>query len=264
MKKTLLILSAFIAVLFSANAQSTLPQVVLCSDYDKTTGAPIDIYTSWDVKADGGGYVYVVYTQDKKIKDELSLRVEKKNYSGLYETYGTFYFGNDVKAGQTWAMYDMHFTEEGDYRLNVLGKSGAVLASTNTTIYFLPEETDIADVSDGDYVDTYYYENSFVTFGESVDDGGIVNGESSTFNLENGTRKITAKLEQDEALLLTKLYVTVYLGEEIIAEDVYDIPSTDWNYITVPITVTKPGSYYVDFYSQDDEYINTGYFDVVE
>jgi hypothetical protein len=235
---------------------------VLCGDYDKVTGAASDIYASWDIKADGGGYIYVVYAQDKKIKDELNLRVEKKNYSGLYETYGTFYFGNDVKTGQTWAMYDMHFTEEGDYRLNVLGKSGAVLASTNTTIYFLPD-TD-TDESDTSYVDTYYYENSYVVFGESVDDGGIVNGASSTFNLESGTRKITAKLEQDEALLLTKLYVTVILGEETISDDVYDIPSKDWNYVTVPITVNKPGSYYVDFYSQDDAFINSGSFEVVD
>jgi hypothetical protein len=99
---------------------------------------------------------------------------------------------------------------------------------------------------------------------KSVDDGGIMSGESTAFTLENGTRKITAKLEQDEALLLTKLYVTVILGEETISDDVYDIPSKDWNYITVPITINKPGSYIVDFYSQDDAFINSGYFDVVE
>jgi len=263
MKKTLLILSAFVAVLFSAKAQSTSPAVVLCSDYDKITGAASGIYTSWDIKADGGGYIYVVYSQDKKIKDELTLKVEKKNYSGLYDTYNTYYIGNDVKSDQTWAMYDMHFTEEGDYRLSILNKSNSTLASTNTTIYFLPE-TD-SNESDDTYIDdTYYYENSFVTFGESVDEGGVVNGETSIFNLENGTPKITAKLEQDDALLLTKLYVTVYLGEETISEDVYDIPSKDWNYITVPITVNKPGAYIVDFYSQDDVFINSGYFDVVE
>jgi hypothetical protein len=61
-------------------------------------------------------------------------------------------------------MYDMLFTEEGDYRLSVLNKSNSTLASTNTTIYFLPE-TSSSD-ADTSYVDTYYYENSFVSFGE--------------------------------------------------------------------------------------------------
>lgn len=262
MKKTILILSSFFAVLFSATAQSTSPAVVLCSDYDKTTGVASGIYASWDIKADGGGYIYVVYSQDKKIKDELTLRVEKKNYSGLYDTYNTYFVGNDVKSGQNWAMYDLHFSEEGDYRLSILNKSNITLASTNTTIYFL-KETDSND-SDIYTDDTYYYEYSTVTFGESVDDGGIMTGESTLFTLVNGTREITVLLDQDEPLLLTKLYVTVYHGEETLSDDAYDIPSKDWNYVTVPITVNKPGAYIVDFYTQDDVFINSGYFDVEE
>jgi hypothetical protein len=259
MKKILLILSACIAVLFSAKAQSTSPSVVLCTDYDKITGVSSGIYSSWDIKAVGGSYVYVVYSQDKKIKDELSLKIEKKNYSGLYDTYGTYNFGNDVKSGQTWAMYDMLFTEEGDYRLSVQNKSNNTLASTNTTIYFLPETG-----SDTSYTDTYYYEKSFVSFGEHVSDDAIMSGESTVFKLENGSRKITAMLEQDENLLLSQLYVTVFLGEETISDDVYDIPSKEWNYVTVPLTVTKPGLYYVDFYTQDNVFINSGSFEVVE
>lgn len=251
MKKLTLLLSALFAISI-AQAQS----VVLCGDYDKITGVASDVYTAWDI-ASAGSYVYTVYSQEKKIKDALTLRLEKKNYSGLYEIYGTFAFNNDVKGGQNWAMFDLLFTEEGDYRINVLGKGDAVLASTNTSIAFASEA-----VSDTGYVDTYYYENSVVTFGESVADGGIMSGESTVFSLENDSRKITAMLDQDEALLLTKLYVTVTLGEEVISDDAYDIPSKDWNYVTVPVTVTKPGSYYVDFYTQDDVFINSGSFDV--
>lgn len=253
MKKLTLLLSALFAISI-AQAQSG----VLCGDYDKITGVASDVFTAWDISSTGS-YVYTVYSQDKKIKDDLTLRLEKKNYSGLYEVYGTYAFNNDVKSGLNWAMFDLLFSEEGDYRVNVLGKGDAVLASTNASIAFAP---DAEAVSDTGYVDTYYYENSVVSFGESVDKGGIMNGESTVFSLENGSRKITAMLDQDEALLLTKLYVTVILGEETISDDAYDIPSTDWNYVTVPITVTKPGSYYVDFYTQDDVFINSGSFEV--
>lgn len=262
MKKTFSLIAALIAVTLSSFAQSTLPQVVLCGNYDKVTGVPSDIYASWDIQPVGGSYVYVIYTQDKKIKDELSLRVEKKNYSGLYDTYATYSFNNDVKAGQNWAMYDMLFTEEGDYRINVVNKSNTTLASTNTSIFFVPEEEPYS--TDDSYVDTYYYENSIITLGESVAEGGIMSGESTVFKLNNGTAKIAAMLEQDEPLLLSKVYVNVYMGEDEISAESYDIPSKDWNYINVYVTVNKPGSYYVDFYTQDDAFINTASFEVVE
>jgi hypothetical protein len=254
MKKLTLLLSALFAITI-AQAQS----VVLCTDYDKTTGAPSGIYSAWDIEA-AGSYVYTIYSQDKKIKDALTLRLEKQNESGYYYVYGTYAINNDVKSGQNWAMFDLLFTEEGEYKLNILGKSDEILASTTANIALIASAE--TDETDGEYTDTYYYENSVVTFGESVDDGGIMNGESSVFSLVNGTREITAMLDQDEALLLTKLYVTVMLGEEVISDDAYDIPSTDWNYVTVPITVNKPGSYYVDFYTQDDVFINSGPFEV--
>jgi hypothetical protein len=250
MKKLTLFLSALFTISI-AQSQS----VVLCGDYDKTTGVPSDVFEAWDIDA-AGSYVYTVYSEEKKIKDALSLRLEKKNDSGLYEVYGTFAFNNDVKSGLNWAMFDLLFTEDGEYRVNVLGKGDVVLAATNTSIAFAPDA-----VSDTSYVDTYYYENSVVTFGESVDKEILI-GESTVFTLENDTRKISAKLEQDEALLLTKLYVTVILGEETISDNAYDIPSKDWNYVTVPVTVNKPGSYYVDFYTQDDVFINSGSFEV--
>ena len=149
------------------------------------------------------------------------------------------------------------FTEEGKYRVNILGKGDAVLASTNTSIA-LAESDALTDSSE---INTFYYENAVVTFGESVEKEILI-GESTVFSLENGTRKISAKLEQDEDLLLTKLYVTVTLGEEVISDDAYDIPSKDWNYVTVPITIDKAGSYYVEFYTQDDVFMNSGSFEV--
>ncbi len=250
MKKLTLLLFALFAISI-AQAQS----VVLCGDYDKITGIASEVFEAWEIDATGSN-VYTVYSQEKKIKDALTLRLEKQNESGLYEVFGTYAFNNDVKSAQTWAMFDLFFTEEGNYRVNVLGKGDAVLASTNTSIAFAPDA-----VSDTGYVDTYYYENAVVTFGESVDKEILI-GESTLFTLENGTRKISAKLEQDEPLLLTKVYVDLYLGEEVVVNDSYDIPSTDWNYVTVPITVDKPGSYYVEFYTQDDVFISTGSFEV--
>lgn len=260
MKKITLIISVLIATAFSLTAQTTLPSLVLCSDYDKLTGSPSGIYSNWDINTETGSYIYVIYTQEKSIKDELRLKVERKDESGYYIHSGLYYFTIDTKTGVNWAMYDLLFTQIGDYKLSVLGKSDKVLASTTTNIAAMPASSELG-ITDSGETDTYYYENSVVRFGTSANQSDLV-GETDVFYLNNGVAKFTALLEQDEDLLLTKVYVDIYRGEEVILNTSYTVGDTKWNYITIPVEITEPGSYYMDFYNQNDVFINSGSFTV--
>jgi hypothetical protein len=71
MKKLLLITLLFLN--FLAFSQ----KVVLCEDYDKTTGVPSGVNQNWDIKSTGS-YVYVIYTQSKPITNKLTVYVDKK------------------------------------------------------------------------------------------------------------------------------------------------------------------------------------------
>ena len=61
------------------------------------------------------------------------------------------------------------------------------------------------------------------------------------------------------------MYVDIYTGEDFkekVSSIDYDIDDITWNWISVPIKFYKKGKYVVDFYTQDDVFINSGYFTV--
>lgn len=273
MKKLAIILFTVFASVLNTFAQtSSGKQVVLCEDYDKSTGVATGINKNWDIKAEGS-YVYVIYSQDKLIKEDLKLYVDKKNGSGDFIAYGTYYFNNDIKENPAkWAMYDLKFTEQGDYKITVIGKSENTLAVTYSNIGFMVGEDVNAEnlkkskktTSNNDEIDTYYYENSEMTFGESISEG-VLSGEATTFKLNGSSKEIKAKIEQDEDLKLTQVVISIYTGtdyKEKVSELSYTIEDPTWNWISVPIKFYKKGKYVVDAYSQDDVFINSGYFEV--
>lgn len=264
MKNLTLFLVAFLGLVLSVKAQGT---VTLCEDYDKTDGTPSGIYKNWDIKS-SGGFVYIVYRQDRIISDKLLLFVDKKNTAGQYIVYDTQDIDYNPKSKpQKWAMYDYEFKEAGEYEISIVAVSTEkTLATTQTKISIINGSVSNADNNNSDdEVDTYYYENSSVVFAKSIDSDANTNGESTTFRLENGKCDFYAKLQQDDDLLLTQLIVDVYGGDdykELIDSQTYDIESKTWNWVKVPINLTKRGKYVVDMYTQDDVYINSGYVEV--
>ena len=272
MKKFISILFAILLFTISSYAQSSSGnKAELCEDYDKITGVPSGVAKSWDVSSDGNGSnVYLIYTQNKIIKEELSLYIDKKNASGSFIAYGTYYFDNDIKNGaKKWAMYVINFKEEGDYRISVIGKNAEALAVTYTNIKFKEEDASVANKKklvqkSGDVPDTYYYEDSKVEFGESIKDGEL-SGTGTVFNLYDSSKEITAKISQDNDLKLTQVIVSIYTGDdykEKVSELTYDVGDVTWNWISVPLKFYKKGKYVVDVYSQDDVFINSAYFEV--
>ena len=166
-------------------------------------------------------------------------------------------------------MYDINFKEEGDFRISVIGKNSEALAVTYANIKFKEEDASVANKKKiiqktGDVPDTYYYENSKVEFGESIKDGEL-SGTGTVFKLYGSSKEITAKISQDNDLKLTKVIVSIYTGDdykEKVSELTYDVGDITWNWISVPLKFYKKGKYVVDIYSQDDVFINSGYFEV--
>jgi len=270
-------------IAFSVKAQSVISEnsAVLCTDYNRTTGEPEGIYDVWEIPSDGfGGFVYLIYRQAKVIKKPLKLNVEKLDAAGNYEFYATIAFENDVKSGNNWAMYDVNFSEEGSYKLSVIGKGKKPMATTYTDIMFLLEDEESfvddqsAQVFEEDYeeelledeFDTYYYENTIVSFGTGIEDGNLIE-EADVFKLKGKEKEksLVVKLEMDKPLKLDLVYIGVFYGdeyEEEVSYESYTVADKSWVWINVPITVYKKGKYVVDLYNQNDVYINTGYFEI--
>ena len=250
MKKLSLMLITLLTLAISAVAQS----VVLCEDYDKSTGEPTGIYKTWDIKSDGG-YVYIAYKQPRKLASGTWYLYIDKDWddNGKYSAYETIEL--DEETSKNWLVYDFKFTEKGKYKIDIMYNSVSQ-ATTYGTIQF---EDGASTTSSDDEVDTYYYEDSEIIFCESVSTDGDPVSEATSFKADRtGAREITIYLSNDKAFKTTKMYVDIYDSKtnEKIEDFSIDVEE-DWDWVKFKQSFTKPGEYYVDIYNEDDVFINT-------
>jgi hypothetical protein len=249
MKKLLLITLLFLN--FVAFSQ----KVVLCEDYNKTTGVPSGINQNWDIKSTGS-YVYVIYTQSKPITNKLTVYVDRKNEKGEYVAYSTEYV--EATGRQNWAMLDYKFTESGEYKIMFLN-NGKELASTYTKIGYQlgyePEEEN----ENNDEIDTYYYESSTVSLSEDINKTTyeLINPIEGTTYLGSGREKeVYIVVEHDKAFKTKLFYIDINLGDDFLETLKLEVEE-NWDIAWHQYKFTKKGTYYIDVYNEDDTFVNT-------
>lgn len=246
-----------LSIILSMSAFSQ--NITSCTSYNEY-GVPSGIYSEWDIKPTGG-YIYLVYNQDKYITDgnwTLQVSIDRNN-SGSYTEI------NNVAitpvSSQTWFMYDYFFAEAGKYKISAI-KNGNIVASTYFQV-FVNETMD--NTSDGE-IDTYYYEGTSIITCESLDANNEPVGESTTFSLGSlGSKEIRIYLDSDVPIKTTKLYIDIYtyVDDKETLEDTYSVDvQEDWDWVSVKQVFTKPGEYIIDIYTANDIYVNTGYLTI--
>lgn len=251
-KHALAMLILFGAFLTRINAQS----IVLCESYDDQ-GNPTGVYSSWDIK-EGGGYIYLVYNQSSPLQDGtwyLYLDYDWDNV-GTYQAYETFPI--TPERGKRWFMYDYKFTDVGKYKAAVM-YNGEQQAVTYFEINYEDGAAPATTTTDKE-VDTYYYEDSKITFCTSVDAEGYPVGATNTFSMNGtGTVDATIYLENNgKPFKTTKMFVDIYKEgtEEVWSTYSIDV-QPDWDYVKFVQTFNRAGTYYVDMFNADDTFINT-------
>lgn len=233
-------------------------KIVSCEKYDEKTGKPEGVYSSWDASADAP-YVYFVFDNDgSKLKGEIFLYVDiYDKSSGDYEIHDTRTM--EVSENKKWAMFDYDFSEGGKYQISAADEDGNILASTFVTINWEGEKADTKKSTDDNPAeDTYYYENSTISFCKSVDDEGNMIGESEVFNLgRTGQVEVAVYLDMDgEPIETEKIIATVYQDGDKLDDFEYEVQK-EWNWVKFVLTFKEKGSYSVDIYNEEDTFINT-------
>lgn len=185
----------------------------------------------------------------------MYLQMDKKSdYSEEYINQKTITL--TPESGKNWLMYDYFFSEAGKYKITIM-MDGKVAATTTTEIFVV--DSDDYDYTDADSsINTFYYEDSEVSFCTSISEGNMI-GESESFQLgSGGSVDVVIYITNDYRPFKTDLfYIDVYLGDEEV--DSFNIQvEEDWDYAHVKQTFTKPGTYMIDVYNADDIFINTG------
>lgn len=256
MKNIILAVFAFISLSLSAQ------KVVTCSEYDEKKGTPSGIYESWDIGAKGG-YVYIHYSQPKSIKKKLTLYIDKKDEKGRYNPYETLYFDTDEKTKENWATYKYTFTEDGTFKIIVLDNSNE-LASTTVTVNFKEGEKptttyeDDSDSDSEDEIDTYYYTESSVKVGQSIDEKFVLSGEDTYFTMpRSGSLPLTIVVEHTQPLSTDIIYIDIYDEDENLIKTLELDCDPTWDIISTKYTFEQKGTFYIDAYNAKDVYINT-------
>ncbi len=252
--------SALVAfIMFSASVFAQ-KNIVSCEDYDKKTGEPSGVYSSWDASAQTP-YVYYVFSNDgKKINGDVFLYVDKYNEKSRdYEIFDTRTM--EISDSKKWAMFDYDFTEGGKYKISAADEDGKILASVINTINWSGEKVSTSSNGDDDSeeVDTYYYENSEVLFCTSVSDKGEPEGVSDEFTMARGLSSIdvTTYVSNDKPFKTTKFYVDIYdSNSDLVDTYEYDIEE-DWDWSKFTITLKKRGDFTIDVYNAEDVFVNS-------
>ncbi|HMU98122.1 MAG TPA: hypothetical protein PLC61_00225 [Chitinophagales bacterium] len=261
-----LIIALLLLISVAVNAQT----IVGCENYDENTGKTTGEYSSWDISANGG-YVYLHYSQPKKITKPLTLYVDKKNTSGNFVAYATEYFENDVKSGKNFAVYDFKFTEAGTYKIIALA-DGQELASKILTIQFKEGEEPNSDSSNDENsdeeVDTYYYEESTVVIATDVDEDYNPIGEADEFYAKrDGTTPLKIVVSNPERFATELFYIDIYYTDPETEKEVKETTletevNPDWIVSSTDYTFKKRGKYYIDVYNGNDVFINSASIEI--
>lgn len=255
-KLTLFALFILLSAAFRADAQS----IVLCESYD-TKGTASGIYTSWDIKADGG-FIYILYNQQNILNTSSVwyLYIDYDWYkNGELTAYETISL--TPERGKNWVVYDYKFKDVGKYRAYIM-KDGVEQASVNFEINYEKGVTPpggSSTVTSGE-IDTYYYEGSFIQFCSSVDANGNAQNPTTSYILPYaGTIETVVLLDNNMKELKTNLItVDVYKDGATDPYDTFTINvQPEWDYCYFKLNLAAPGSYYVDLYTADDIFINT-------
>ncbi len=253
---TLVLFTAAIATAYGQDGQSG-QSVVLCESYDEF-GTASGIFGTWNVDLDGG-YVYIVYKQIYVINTSaMYLQIDKKSdYSEDYLAQKTLTL--TPESGKNWLVYDYFFSEAGEYKISII-MDGNVAATAFTEIFVV--DADSINLANGDtIINTFYYEDSYVTFCQDVTEGKMV-GEAESFPLgESGSVTVTIYIGSDKPFKTDLFYIDVFedIEEDFKDYDSYNITiNPDWNFSFVKQTFTKKGTFVIDVFNADDIYVNTG------
>lgn len=237
--------------------------LVMCESYDEQ-GIGTGLYTSWDIPADGG-FVYLLYKQNGTMNPSALwyLYIDYDWYSnGQLSAYETLTL--TPERGKNWIVYDYKFKDPGSYRAYIM-QDGVEMASVSFTIQYQEGVTPTSTTDNTIKVkDTYYYEDSEVTFCSSVGTDGNAVNPSSSLVLTGSSIETTVLVDNNyKAFETSKVFVDVYKDAAADPYDSFTIDiQPDWDYMHFKMTFAAPGTYYVDLYTADDIFINTGTIEV--
>lgn len=265
------LLSFLFVGLLTFSSQALMAQRIYpCGDVTDS-GDPKDIGYEWNITADGG-YVYLLFKNNKTIYDDVVYFFIDIMNSGKYEEFDT----KSVKpeSGDDYALLDYKFTKAGEYKIQIINADYETVATEYLTINMKGGSSGSNNNSgnynddDDEEIDSDYYANSEVIACTDVESNTPIN-VGTVFSLSKNEGTVIFQVKNGKALKTEGLKVKIYRKgrgssdyDEYVTTKNYDIKVT-WDKPYFSYQFTETGEYKLAIYSEEDVWINNGYVSIV-
>jgi len=251
-------ISALLVALLFSLPMLAQNKLYFCDDVTEA-GEPIGHATEWSISPTEGGYIYGLYTNNKKpIKDaQLGIKLERKNDMGAYELFDELTV--ETEAGKTWIFFELQFTEEGDYRVTMMDASGKNLAIENLTLAYSAESEVIEDISD-EHAKGYK-----LVLTDKLDAENMPVGAKKEFKLVNGKTTVVIHLMHKDGLKANRFTITPVKDGAKDMDAGFDIEvGADWVFCFYEYEITQPGNYTITVTSPSGKQLAVGTVKVIK
>lgn len=238
----------FIFFSIGLNAQS----LDICGSFPEN-GKGCEYFKNWNIDIDGGT-LYFLYKQPKKLSNDLTLNIYRKEwgFAGLYpETPDhtvNFNIHNDYEG--SWAVTSFNFKDKGDYQI-VVNKGKKKLDYRFISVFFIKNN----EASDDKYA------KAKMAVVEKIDTSTGPIKHISTFSLpEEGKKDLFIVVGNYKPFNLDLLrlkinYSTTATEKKGLLESINLNINPNWNYAIQPYTFTKKGYYQIEALDEFNKYI---------
>ncbi len=259
MKKSNLVLRAFVLFAFLFAVSKTNAQELYFAQSYTTSGTAINAKHSWLIPSSGKSIFILFKAGDVKIPDNsLYLYIDK--LSGKeYKPYNTLSF--KLSEGKNWFVHREKFTEAGKYKIYVQDKLGRELASDILII-----KVKAPKLAESKKSGDPYYENVRMTFSEWVV-GGKPFRELTVKYLSRKPDSVCVYLKHPDSLNTTRIYADFYKQNpltkswELFDSKEYAILPM-WDYVFFKYYFGEPGIYKVEIFDEKRKFIKSAYLKV--
>lgn len=258
------LLSILFVGLLTFSSQALIAQRIYpCSDVT-SSGEPDGVGYEWNISSDGG-YVYLLFKNDRTIYDDVVYFFIDIMNDGVYEEFDTKSIKPD--RGNDYAVLDFKFTKAGEYKIQVINADYETVATEYVTINW----KSTSGRNNNDYgnnnktkIDADYYANSEIIACEEVESNTPI-GVGTNFRLSKNEGTVIFQVKNGKPIESEGLVVKIYKRgrgssdyDEYVTTKSYEIKTT-WDKPYFSYKFDDIGEYKLAIYNEEDVWINNGY-----
>jgi len=248
--------SVLIIGLFISLAATAQNKIYFVEDITEN-GEPVGHSNTWAIDpASASSSIYMLYTHNKKVipDEQLTVKVQVQGDEGKYMDFSEDLY--NIEKGSTYVLFELPFSEAGNYRVTVIDSKKKNLAVENIEIVLAEGTADVEGASTE--ISPEYAKGYKITFCDSITEEGAPLKEMKEFKRKKGEVKVSIYVSHPEGILFTECSVKITQASPKTAEieNVVLNPDPEYTAFYYDYTFKEAGTYTVALLSASGQILN--------